>query len=130
MAARRRPPAPAALAASAISSNWAGYVVARATGKRLRSVSGTWIEPAVNCTAGHTSYSAVWVGLGGYSQNANSLEQIGTDSDCTHAGHAVYSSWVELLPAAPVALTVKVHPGDRDHGLGDRRRPRRHARHP
>jgi Peptidase A4 family len=102
-----------ASAATSISSNWAGYVVRPSAGKRMRSVSGTWVEPAVNCTAGQASYSAVWVGLGGYRQNASALEQIGTDSDCTRGGRAVYSSWVELLPAAPLALRLKVHPGDR-----------------
>lgn len=101
-----------AWAANAVSSNWAGYVARPATGKRLRSVSGTWTEPAVSCAAGHSSYSAVWVGLGGYSRNASSLEQIGTDSDCTRDGRAVYSSWVELLPANPSSLHVSVHPGD------------------
>lgn len=103
----------AASAATSISSNWAGYVVRPSAGKRMRSVSGTWVEPAVSCTAGRTGYSAVWVGLGGYRQNATALEQIGTDADCTHGGRAVYSSWVELLPAPPLALGVKVHPGDR-----------------
>jgi len=102
-----------AQAASAVSSNWAGYVVRPGAARRLRSVSGTWVEPAVKCTAGQASYSAVWVGLGGYSQTAKGLEQIGTDSDCTRSGHAVYSAWVELLPAGPTGLNVKVHPGDR-----------------
>lgn len=102
-----------AVAASAVSSNWAGYVARPFPGKRIKSVSGTWVEPSVNCTAGQASYSAVWVGLGGYSQNAKALEQIGTDSDCTRSGRAAYSSWVELLPAGPVALKVKVRPGDR-----------------
>ncbi len=102
-----------ASAATSVSSNWAGYVVAPKSGKRMRSVSGTWVEPTVSCTAGQASYSAVWVGLGGYRQNAKSLEQIGTDSDCTRGGRAVYSSWVELLPAAPRSLKVTVHPGDR-----------------
>jgi hypothetical protein len=102
-----------ARAASAVSSNWAGYVVRPADGEGLHSVSGTWTEPAVTCSAGRASYSAVWVGLGGYSQNAKGLEQIGTDSDCTRGGRAVYSSWVELLPAAATGLSVKVHPGDR-----------------
>jgi hypothetical protein len=103
---------PGAMAANAVSSNWAGYVVRPPAGKRLRSVSGTWTEPAVSCTPGHAGYSAVWVGLGGYRRNASSLEQIGTDSDCTRSGRAVYSSWVELLPAAPSALRLKVRPGD------------------
>ena len=39
--------------------------------------------------AGRESYSAVWVGLGGYSENASALEQIGTDADCSRSGAAV-----------------------------------------
>lgn len=102
-----------ARAAGVVSSNWAGYVVQPAAAKRLRSVSGTWVEPAVTCTRGRASYSAVWVGLGGYSQNAKGLEQIGTDSDCTSSGRPVYSAWVELLPAGPTGLSLRISPGDR-----------------
>ncbi len=101
-----------AQAASAVSSNWAGYVVRPAAGKRLHSVSGTWVEPKVSCTPGQASYSSVWVGLGGYRANSAGLEQIGTDSDCAGSGQAVYSAWVELLPAAPTALRLKLHAGD------------------
>ncbi len=101
-----------ARAATAVSSNWAGYVVRPTAGGQLSSVSGTWTEPSVSCSASRASYSAIWVGLGGYRENAKGLEQIGTGADCTRAGRAVYSSWVELLPAAPTALRLKVHPGD------------------
>jgi hypothetical protein len=103
----------AAGAATAISTNWAGYVAVPATaGPRLSSVSGTWRQPAASCTAGRQTYSAEWVGLGGYSERARSLEQIGTDADCTSAGRARYSTWFELLPAAPVGIPFKVRPGD------------------
>jgi Peptidase A4 family len=100
-----------AAAATTVSSNWAGYV-ARAGTIRFNSVAGSWIEPTATCTAGHASYSAVWVGLGGYSEKAKALEQIGTDADCSRGGGAHYSTWVELLPAAPVSLHVKTRPGD------------------
>ncbi|HEY1834006.1 MAG TPA: G1 family glutamic endopeptidase, partial [Solirubrobacteraceae bacterium] len=53
------------------------------------------------------------IGLGGYRAHAKALEQIGTDADCTRAGQASYSSWLELVPAGPVALRIAVHPGDR-----------------
>jgi hypothetical protein len=100
-------------AATAISTNWAGYVAVPATaGPRLGSVSGTWRQPAASCTAGHQTYSAEWVGLGGYRESARSLEQIGTDADCTSAGRARYSTWFELLPAAPIDIPIKVRPGD------------------
>jgi hypothetical protein len=97
----------------AVSTNWAGYVDVPATaGASFSSVSGTWRQPAASCTAGRQTYSAEWVGLGGYSESARSLEQIGTDADCTSAGRARYATWFELLPAAPVAVAIKVRAGD------------------
>lgn len=108
---------PAAGATStATSTNWAGYVArasSAAGARRFTSVSGSWVEPSATCKAGREAYSAVWVGLGGYKANATTLEQIGTDADCTRAGTARYSSWVELLPAAPTTLKIATHPGDR-----------------
>jgi hypothetical protein len=97
-----------------VSSNWAGYVAlpSASVGSRFSSVSGSWTQPSATCSAGEETYSAVWVGLGGYRENARSLEQIGTDADCTRSGTTDYSSWYELLPAGPVNLTLKVHPGD------------------
>ncbi len=105
---------PASAAAGAVSSNWAGYVALplTASGAGFSSISGTWREPSATCTAGRVGYSAVWVGLGGYRENAKALEQIGTDADCSRAGVAVYATWYELLPASPVAIPLKASPGD------------------
>ena len=71
--------------------------------KRFSSVSGAWTQPAATCSRGRT-YSAVWVGLGGYS--ASELEQIGTDANCSSSNRASYGSWYELVPAAPAHLTL------------------------
>jgi hypothetical protein len=101
-----------ALAASA-STNWAGYVAAPlARDAHFKRVLGTWREPIATCEPGHETYSAVWVGLGGYNESSRALEQVGTDADCTRSGRAAYSSWYELLPAEPVNLRLRVHPGD------------------
>src|ERR1019366_9132558 len=51
--------------------------------------------------------------LGGARESAPSLEQVGTDADCSSAGRPVYSSWFELLPAEAVGVRLAVHPGDR-----------------
>lgn len=102
-----------AAAATVVSSNWAGYVARPASGPGFQSVSARWIAPAASCRAGQETHSAVWVGLGGYKQDAKALEQIGTGADCSASGHASYSSWVELLPAAASSLRLKVSPGDR-----------------
>jgi hypothetical protein len=98
-----------------VSSNWAGYVAAPSSRSLpgFSSASGTWTEPSATCTKGHESYSAVWVGLGGASEQARGLEQVGADADCTKAGQPAYSSWFELLPAEAVAVPLRVHPGDR-----------------
>jgi hypothetical protein len=45
-----------------------------------------WVQPKVTCTAGQPSYSAFWVGLGGFSTDAQALEQIGTESNCDSRG--------------------------------------------
>jgi hypothetical protein len=102
-----------AAATPTLSNNWAGYVATASTpsGVPFSSISGTWREPRASCTAGRESYSAVWVGLGGDSESARSLEQIGADANCTRTGRSVYSTWFELLPAPPVNLALKVLPG-------------------
>jgi hypothetical protein len=94
------------------SSNWAGYVASPAATSRFRSVSGSWTQPVAACSVGRETYSATWVGLGGDSEDARALEQTGTDADCTRSGHATYSAWYELIPAGPVKVPLKVHPGD------------------
>jgi hypothetical protein len=95
------------------SDNWAGYAV---TAKApFRSVSGRWLQPAAKCEQGSATYSAFWVGLGGFKRGSRKLEQIGTEADCTTAGHTKTYAWYELVPNAPVQLRLRlsVHPGDR-----------------
>jgi hypothetical protein len=48
--------APAALADTSQSSNWAGYAVHR-SGVSFRTVSGTWTQPHATGTAGTAGYS-------------------------------------------------------------------------
>ncbi len=104
----------AAQATAQTSANWAGYVIASRHPRRepFSSVSGTWVVPATSCSAGHQTYSAIWVGLGGYRAKAESLEQAGTEEDCGSTGNASYSAWFEILPAAPVTVHLEVRPGD------------------
>jgi len=97
--------------AASTSSNWAGYAASGASA-RFRRVSATWTVAPVSCTPGRRSYSAMWIGLGGYHSNARALEQTGTDANCDAAGGAHYSAWYELVPAASVRLGLTVHAGD------------------
>ena len=106
--------APAALANTTRSTNWAGYAIHRA-GLSFRQVSATWTEPAATCVPGQPSYSAVWVGLGGYQASSDSLEQTGTEIDCNSAGKVVSSAWFELVPAPSKTVSLPVDPGDVMH---------------
>jgi Peptidase A4 family len=104
--------APAAFADSSQSTNWAGYAIHRG-GVRFKKVVGSWTQPKATCTPGTPTYSAVWVGLGGYSRTSQALEQIGTELDCNARGRAVSSAWYELVPAASHTTQLIVRPGDR-----------------
>jgi hypothetical protein len=100
--------AAAATAGEGASQNWAGYV---ASGSNFSSVSGSWVQPSANTSAGD-GYSAFWVGLGGSGHSqSQSLEQIGTQANVTN-GQPVYYAWYELVPSAPVRLDLAIHPGD------------------
>jgi len=99
------------------SSNWAGYSVltGSSTGafaKRFTSVSGTWIQPLATCVPGQPTFSAFWVGLGGYKQNSKALEQIGSEADCTGSGQVSYYAWWEYVPDGPGTIHMTISPGD------------------
>jgi hypothetical protein len=96
-----------AVNAAANSQNWAGYASAGNAGT-FTSVSASWSQPAVTCTATDT-FSSFWVGLDG--DGTNSVEQTGTEADC-NGGNAVYQGWFEMFPAAPVFYNNPVQPGD------------------
>jgi Peptidase A4 family len=106
--------APTALANVTNSSNWAGYAVHR-SGVSFRQVSATWTQPDATCAAGQATYSADWVGLGGYDESSDSLEQTGTELDCAPSGQVVSTAWYELVPAPSRAISLPVSPGDVMH---------------
>jgi hypothetical protein len=99
-----------------VSTNWAGYAVADSVGATsstaFTSVTGTWKQPRATCVAGKTEFSATWVGLGGFSQSSQALEQVGTSADCARTGRPAYYAWYELLPAPSIRVRLKVVPGD------------------
>ena len=101
----------AATAASEVSTNWAGYAVSPpANRKRFTSVTGRWIQPAATCD-GLQTYSAFWVGLGGFARGSFGVEQTGTQANCSFS-QPYYVAWYELFPAPPVNLRMQVRPGD------------------
>jgi hypothetical protein len=89
------------------SQNWAGYASAGSPGT-FTSVSASWTEPAVTCTATGT-FASFWVGLDG--DGTTTVEQTGTEADCA-GGAATYQGWFEMFPAAPVFYDNLVQPGD------------------
>src|SRR5689334_9151091 len=71
------------------STNWSGYSVTGANGS-VNDVKGTWTVPSVvNCTSAN-QYASFWIGIDGY--ESNTVEQIGTDSDCQN-GSPTYYAW-------------------------------------
>ena len=89
------------------STNWSGYAVTGGNGA-FTSISASWTEPTGTCS-GSRKYSSFWVGLDGF--NSNSVEQTGSEVDCS-GRTALYYSWYEMFPAAPVNYTNTVRPGD------------------
>lgn len=91
------------------STNWSGYAT---TGTKYTDVKGTWTEPSVTCSSGQTAYSSFWVGIDG--DTTNTVEQLGTDSDCS-SGSPVYYGWWEMYPKGSNNIsssTYPVKPGD------------------
>jgi hypothetical protein len=89
------------------STNWSGYAAFK-TGTTFSDVKGSWVQPAANCSSG-TQYASFWVGIDGYS--SNTVEQIGTDADCS-SGQPVYYAWYEMYPQFPVTIPMAILPGD------------------
>lgn len=96
---------------TATSTNWSGYAVTGANGA-YTDVKGSWVQPTATCSSRQTAYSSFWVGIDGYS--SNSVEQLGTDSDCSR-GRATYYGWWEMYPNPSMELSTSsypVSPGD------------------
>jgi len=95
---------------NASSSNWGGYAVTGANGS-ISDVKASWIVPSIVGKCPSTNqYASFWVGIDGYS--SNTVEQIGTDSDCQN-GQPVYYVWYEFYPHwAFTVNTVTIRPGD------------------
>ena len=92
------------------STNWSGY---GDTGDKFTKVHTTWKQPAATCPTSQHQYASFWVGIDGYS--SNSVEQLGTDSDCKGTNNPVYYAWYEMYPHPSINLsttTYPVHVGD------------------
>ena len=82
------------------STNWSGYAVT-GPASSVTYAAGSWVVPASTCPVAGShqratpEYAAFWVGIDGWT--SNSVEQIGTDSDCSN-GKPSYYAWVRVLP--------------------------------
>ena len=113
-AARRHQAAPHIRNANGTSGNWAGYAVEPSSTSRLggtvSEAKGTWTVPSVFPSDSANTFSAIWVGLDGYSDNT--VEQTGTEQDLTPDG-PVYYAWFEMYPKVGYRiLNFPVEPGD------------------
>jgi hypothetical protein len=97
-----------------ISTNWSGYAAETSLSSpqngAVSAVGGTWTVPTA--TGPSTGYSAVWVGIDGYS--SSTVEQLGTEQDFV-GGKAQYYAWYEMYPSNSVAISSSkfaVAPGD------------------
>jgi hypothetical protein len=93
------------------SNNWSGYAVHR-SGVTFKRATGTWRQPAAVCAAGTATYSAFWVGIGGYSLSSSAMEQIGSELDCNADGTQSLSAWYELVPAPSRTIRITIAGGD------------------
>jgi hypothetical protein len=95
------------------SQNWAGYVTVSDTQNPepiVTEVSASWTVPSVTLSQGAT-YSAVWIGIGGFSGSDHTLIQAGTMQDCVR-GRTSYSAWYELLPNYVITINLSIRAGD------------------
>jgi hypothetical protein len=91
------------------STNWSGYAVTGPNGS-VSDVKGTWTVPSVvNCTSAN-QYASFWIGIDGY--ESNTVEQIGTDSDCQN-GSPTHYAWFEFYPHLSFTINnFPIKPGD------------------
>ena len=95
------------------SYNWSGYAVTGAAGS-VTDAKASWTVPPVSCPIGskpkQNQYSSFWVGIDGF--NDNTVEQIGTDSDCQR-GRPTYYAWFEFYPnPSYIISSISIQPGD------------------
>lgn len=88
------------------STNWSGYSV---DGTNATSVTGSWTVQPAQCARTETSWSSPWVGIDG--DNSSTVEQTGTDTDCSK-GTPSYYAWWEMYPAPTMVIPYTVSPGD------------------
>jgi Peptidase A4 family len=67
------------------------------------------VPAIVGACSSQTQYASFWVGIDGYS--TGTVEQIGTDSDCSN-GSPSYYAWYEFYPKYPYIIPIQIKVGD------------------
>jgi hypothetical protein len=96
------------------ASNWGGYAVETSLASPQRNavsaVTGSWRIPIVSGSTSPDTYSALWVGIDGDSDNT--VEQLGTEQDWTPDGQVNYV-WFEMYPHRSFTISgFPIEPGD------------------
>lgn len=97
------------------STNWAGYVVTRKSG-RFRQVVATYRVPKLACWNSPHGNSSHWVGLDGWGESGTSatVEQDGVQAYCagSNGRSARYRPWWEMFPKPETVINKRVVPGN------------------
>lgn len=114
MSSSRHHAAPRIRIREGTASNWGGYAVETSLTSPQRNavsaVHGSWRVPTVSASSSPETYSALWVGIDGDSDN--SVEQLGTESDWTPEGQNNYV-WFEMYPRRGYLIPgFPIKPGD------------------
>src|SRR5208282_3121322 len=91
------------------SHNWAGYELT-ASNMSITKVTGSWIQPYVDCTTDRSGQAAFWAGIDGF-YGTGTVEQGGSAVYCRYVNPgwiAVYYAWYEFYPAGqqPISSIV------------------------
>ncbi|HEY1915764.1 MAG TPA: G1 family glutamic endopeptidase [Streptosporangiaceae bacterium] len=92
------------------TAGWDGYYDKYSGGHTYSEVSGTWVEPKINCPSTGASALATFVALDGYTHTTDQ-QIVGTAAQCDN-GQATYISWYQMYPSGAVLGGPKVQPGD------------------
>jgi hypothetical protein len=99
-------------------TNWSGYAaetsLSTPQANSVSAVSGSWVVPSVTGPSSGSTFSSVWVGIDGFSNNT--VEQVGTEEDVIN-GRTVYDAWWEMFSTGlqqpeQVITSMTVQPGD------------------
>ena len=95
---------------SVTGPNWSGYAVTGEAGS-VMAVYGSSVVPTATCDGRpQNSGGSFWVGIDGYT--SATVEQTGTDADCSK-GTPRYYAWYECFPEAGITIqTISVEPDD------------------